>query len=78
METFYKELFGDLSVDQEENAELVAFFQENIPPAGNLVAMRATAFKAAADFIGEERETNVALLRCINVAVHAFERNCLV
>jgi len=78
VETFYKELFADLSVDMEENAQLVDFFKENIPPAASLVSLRATAFKAAVDFLGDDKETNIALLRCINVAVHAFERNCLV
>ena len=78
VEEFYKGIFSDLSVDREENEELFAFFQENIPPAGSLVAMRATAFKAAVEFLTDDNDTNVALLRCVNVAVHAFERTCLV
>lgn len=77
VEEFYKGLFGDLSIDREENAELISFFQDNIPPAGSLVSLRATAFKAACEFLTDERETNVALLRCINVAVHGFETTCL-
>jgi hypothetical protein len=79
VEEFYKGLFSDLTVDKEENAEMLAFFQENIPPVGSLVALRATAFKAAAEFISEDdKDTNIALLKCINVAVHGFETTCLV
>jgi len=77
-EEFYAGIYGNLSVDQEENAELFAFFQENIPPASDLVAMRATAFKAAAACLTDDKESNVSLLRCINVVVHAFETTCLV
>ena len=75
---FYKGLFADLSVDSEENADLVAFFEENTPPTASLVSMRAFAFKAAVDFLTDDKDTNVSLLRCINVAVHAFENTCLV
>lgn len=78
VEKFYKELYFDLSVDPEENTDLKAFFEENTPPAGDLVSMRATAFKAAVDSLTEDREANVSLLRCVNVAVHAFETTCLV
>lgn len=78
VEEFYKGLFGDLAVDQEENADLLAFFQENIPPAGSLVTMRATAFKAAVEFLTDDKDTNISLLRCINVVVHGFETTCLV
>lgn len=62
----------------EENASLLSFFQDNIPPAGSLVALRATAFKAASECIGDNNEDNIALLRCVNVVVHAFETTCLV
>jgi hypothetical protein len=77
-EEFYKGIFSDLSVDQEENDDLVTFFKQNIPPAGSLVALRATAFKMAAEFLTDDTENNIALLRCVNVIVHAFERTCLV
>jgi hypothetical protein len=77
-EEFYKELFSDLSVDREENEDLIAFFKENIPPAGSLVALRATAFKAGVGFLTDDKETNISLLRCINMVVHAFETTCLV
>ena len=78
VEEFYKGLFSDLSMDHEENDELVAFLQENIPPAENLVSLRATAFKAAVDFLTDDNENNISLLKSINVVVHAFETTCLV
>lgn len=77
VEEFYKGLYGDLSVDMEENAEMLAFFEENIPPAGDLVSLRATAFKAGAEFLTDDKENNIALLRCINVVIHGFETTCL-
>jgi len=70
-------LYSDLTVDNEENEDLFNYFQENIPPVGSLVTLRATAFKAAVDFLNDDKENNVALLKCINVVVHAFERVCL-
>ena len=75
VEEFYGEIFGDLSVDQEENQALVEFFKANTPPQGNLIALRATAFKAAVDHLSDDKETNVALLRCVNVVVHNLELN---
>jgi hypothetical protein len=78
VEEFYKGIFADLSVDMEENESLLSFFQENIPPSGSLVSLRATAFKAAVEFLNDDQENNISLLRCINVAVHGFETTCLV
>jgi hypothetical protein len=78
VEEFYKGIFADLSVDMEENASLLSFFQDNIPPADSLVTLRATAFKAAVEFLSDDKESNISLLRCINVAVHGFETACLV
>jgi hypothetical protein len=67
-----------LTVDAEENAELMDFFSTNIPPKESLVSLRATAFKAAVDSLSDnDKENNIAVLRCINVAVHCFERTCL-
>lgn len=77
LEEFYKGIFTDLKVDTEENAELLAFFAANIPPAGSLVALRATAFKAAVEFLSEDKAKNILLLKCINVVVHDFEATCL-
>jgi poly(U)-specific endoribonuclease len=77
-EEFYRELFGDLSVDREENEDLVAFFRdENTPGEEDLVTARATAFRVGCDYLSEDRESNVKLLKCINVIVHALETSCL-
>ena len=76
--TFYKGLFEDLSVDHEENQELFDFFKANKPSDDFLVTARATAFKAACDYLSDDKDQNVKLLKCINVAVHAFEKACLV
>lgn len=78
VDEFYKNIFSDLSVDRDENEDLFTFFQRNIPPADNLVALRAAAFKAATDFLTDDKENNTALLRCVNIVVNAFERTCLV
>lgn len=77
VEEFYKKLFDDLNVDAEENAELMGFFSANIPPKESLVPLRATAFKAAVDYLSDDKANNISVLRCINVAVHCFERTCL-
>ena len=70
-------LFSDLSVDQEENSDLVAFFAEqNPPPPDKLVFTRSSAFRIGSDFLGDDNDKNVQLLRCINVVVHAFETSC--
>mmetsp|Transcript_31637 Transcript_31637/g.68446 ORF Transcript_31637/g.68446 Transcript_31637/m.68446 type:complete len:476 (-) Transcript_31637:79-1506(-) len=76
VETLYKEAFADLSVDQEESAELVEFFAKC--PKSKIISTRAAAFKHACDFLSDDRDTNVALLRCINVMVHALENTCMV
>lgn len=73
VEEFLKGIFSDTGVDQEENQELLAFFQENIPPSDSLVTMRAAAFKTAADSLSDDKEANVNLLRSVNVVVHDFE-----
>jgi hypothetical protein len=73
-EGFYKELFSDLSVDAVENKSILEFFEANTPPRGDLVALRATAFKAAVDYLGEDISTNVSLLKCINVTIHNLEQ----
>ena len=77
-EEFYRKLFSDLSVDQEENEDLVIFFrEENVPGVDDLVTARATAFRVGCDFLTDDKETNIKLLKCINVIVHALETSCL-
>jgi poly(U)-specific endoribonuclease len=75
---FYSNVYSDLSVDREEAQELTDFFSsENPPPVDKLISTRASAFRVACDFLSEDQETNVKLLKCINVVVHAFETSCL-
>ena len=65
-----------MSIDQEENAELVEFFSKC--PKSKIVSTRAAAFKHACDFLSDDNDTNVSLIRCINVMVHALETTCMV
>ena len=75
---FLTDIFPDLSIDKEENAELVAFFAEvNPPPVDKLIFTRASAFHVGCDFLRDDRDTKIQLLRCVNVVVHAFEMTCL-
>lgn len=77
-EEFYRELYSDLSIDREENEDLVAFFRdENKPSVDNLVTARAAAFKVGCDFLTDDKEANIKLMKCINVIVHALETTCL-
>jgi hypothetical protein len=77
VDAFYTQLFDSLTVDDEENAELVAFFKANVPPQDSLVSMRAAAFKSAVEFLSDDRDKNVALMRCINAVLHQYESTCL-
>ncbi len=77
VDEFITGVYSDLSIDQEENSELVAFFAEhNPPPVDKLVFTRASAFRIGCDFLGDDHDQNVELLRCVNVVVHAFETTC--
>lgn len=74
---FYKGIYDGLAVDDEENQELYEYFRDSHPPsAGALVQTRALAFKVGCDFLTDDAETNIKLLRCINVVVHALEMCC--
>lgn len=74
----YTTLLTDLVVDKEENEELSAFFStDNAPPKEKLIFTRASAFRIGCDFLGDDKDTNIKLLRCINVIVHNFEMSCL-
>lgn len=65
-------------MDSEENQELYDFFQRTAPPPpSSLVDMKVLAFATACDSLkNDDKEANIALLRCINVVVHAFEHSC--
>jgi len=76
-EEFYRSIFSDLTLDREESAELVEFFETSNPPPDTLVWLRATAFRLACESLGEDNDSNLALLRCINAMVHALEQTCM-
>jgi poly(U)-specific endoribonuclease len=74
VQELFRNVFIDLSIDGEENRELFEFFNEtNRPPKNRLHFTRAAAFRIGVDFLSEERESNVSLLKCINAIVHALE-----
>lgn len=74
-ELFYRDIFGDLTLDREESAELVEFFDSSNPPPDVLVWLRATAFRIACEFLTDDNDANVSLLRCVNAMVHALEQS---
>ena len=76
---FYQSIYKDhLIIDKQENERLVKLFREdNPPPIKELTFVRATAFKVGCDYLTENSDLNVSLLKCINVVVHAFESVCL-
>lgn len=74
---FLKGIFDGNSVDVDENEDLFAYFREVSPPKqDDLVQVRAQIFKVACDFLSDDTDANVQLLRCINAIVHAFELTC--
>ena len=75
VEAFYRGIFEDLTVDREEAQELVDFFEETNPPPDKIVWLRATAFRIGCEFLTDEKDTNVAILRAINAIVHAVEKS---
>ena len=57
---FLTDIFSDRSIDQEENAKLVAFFAEvNPPTVDKLVFTRASASRIGCDFLGDDRDINI-------------------
>ena len=77
IEALYREVLSDLSVSREEDTEIRQKLEEiNVPPA-KIVWVRAAAFRIGCEFLADDRESNVQLLRCINAIVHAVEMTCL-
>ena len=76
-EEFYKKIFTDLTVDQEEAKELVDYFDTLNPPPDKLVWLRAAAFRVGSTFLSDDHDRNVALLRAINAIVHSLEHTCM-
>jgi len=76
-EELIRGMYSDLTIDNEENETLFKYFTENTPAVSGLVTLRAKAFKAAVEYLTDDKAKNIQLLKCINVVVHAFERVCL-
>uniref|UniRef100_A0A7S3P3J0 EndoU domain-containing protein n=1 Tax=Amphora coffeiformis TaxID=265554 RepID=A0A7S3P3J0_9STRA len=74
---FYRQIYADLAVDSGEAAALTDFLTGLNPPPDKLLWMRATAFRVASEFLGDDKDSNVSLLRTANFIVHAIETNCM-
>jgi poly(U)-specific endoribonuclease len=77
IEQFYNEIYSDLTVDREEATELTEFLSILNPPPDKLTKLRATAFKVACNYLSDDNDKNVQLLRTINCVVHAVEQTCM-
>jgi hypothetical protein len=76
---FYRKMYDELSVDQQESAELTDFLESINPPPDKLLWLRSTAFRIGSEYIdasGNEDKL-VALLRAINCVTHAIETTCM-
>ena len=82
-ETFYREIFADLSISREESAEIKQKFIDSNPPPDKLVWLRSAAFRIGSEFLSDDDvnddddDADVALLRSINAVVHALELTCM-
>lgn len=74
--SFYRSIYADGKIENEEATELTEFLQSLNPPPDKLVWLRSTAFKIACEFLGD-KESNTSLLRTINYIVHAIENTCM-
>jgi poly(U)-specific endoribonuclease len=77
VENFYRNVLTDLKVNQDESEELVEYFSTLNPPPDKLVWLRATAFRLGCEFLSEDQDQNVALLRAINAIIHSLESTCM-
>jgi hypothetical protein len=77
-EEYYRQIYSDLNVDREESQDLFSFFEELKPTPTRLIWSRAAAFRIASEFLTDDKESNVSLLKCINSIVHAIEVKCMV
>lgn len=77
-EELYRAVLQDVSVNRDENNDLKSFFKTtNTPPKNRLTWARATMFRIGSEYLSDNRAKNVALLKSINILVHAFETSCL-
>ena len=70
---FYRQIFADLTLDLEEAKQLKDFLTATNPPPDKNVWLRATAFRIGCEFLSDDKDRNVQLLRTINAIVHAIE-----
>jgi hypothetical protein len=78
IEAMYQQIFSDLTLDADESDDLKDFFNEMNPPPDKLVWLRGTAFRIACEFLSDDRDTNMNLLRAVNAIVHVIEFNRMV
>ena len=78
VEGFYREVYADLVVDGNEAARLSNYFTKLNAPPDKLMWLRSTAFRVATEFLSEDKDRNVSLLKCVNYIVHAIETHCMV
>ena len=85
-ESFYREIFADLTVSREESSEIKQMFIDSNPPPDKLIWLRTAAFRVGSEFLqsseeGDDEEevvgSNIALLRAINIIVHNLELTCM-
>lgn len=77
IESLYRSVFSDLSVSREEDTEIRAKLEElNVPP-DKIVWVRAAAFRIGCEYLSDDGDANVQLLRCVNAIVHAVEMTCM-
>ena len=74
---YYREIFLDHKLVEEENETLIIFFRKLNPPPDIIIKIRALAFRVASEFLSDDHSINVSNLRCINAIVHAIETTCL-
>jgi hypothetical protein len=76
-DAYYREIYTDLAVTQDESDEIQQKFLEANPPPDKLVKLRASAFRIACEFLSEDTDSNVSLLKSINALVHSLETTCM-
>ncbi len=77
-ESFYRQIFTDLSVTPEESDEIKEKILETNPPPDKLIWLRSSAFRIGSEFLSDgDGDVNVSLLRCINAICHAIETTAM-
>jgi hypothetical protein len=80
IQRLYRQLFSDRTISPDEDEELISTLQSlttvqdgsSSPPAltpDKLQWMRTTAFNVARNYLDDDREENVKLLKAINAVV---------